>query len=390
MSADVSRQSGRLTWYVRHYAWLVVACVLALAAAPLLLGTGESRYQAETLVVAQQLTANQEVLPQLAESVFAGGAVESAVAADPAVEGGDLIPERLSVVTAEDSIAIVVQARDLDPTVAARLANLAAEAYVEELNRGGAGVGTFAVQAPAVVPAEPMSTMSPVLRAAAGALGGLILGCGLVALVRTIRRPVLDFQDVEEAAGAPLLGIVELPRARGHAFPGPRGVRGVAAVSRALAGVPAGRLLLVSTAADAGPRQRLFVMVATALRTVRGVGIEAPPEVAQAVERHALEDATSSPASPDLLLIDGGSPVDLFSPGMVNVSVVAAAPRGVPRRTLRRLVSEYVGNGLVGVILLDEQIGAGRAARPIRSPGSVSAPRLRSQKAEYVQEPGRA
>ena len=127
-------------------------------------------YQADALVVARQLTVNAKVLPTLAESVFADGAVATAVAKDPAIGGqtAGLIPDKVSVVTGPDSITMVVQVRDEDPGTAARIADLAATAFATELNSPGAGVGAFSPQGKAVIPTAPLDVLSNPVRAGLG------------------------------------------------------------------------------------------------------------------------------------------------------------------------------------------------------------------------------
>jgi capsular polysaccharide biosynthesis protein len=381
------RPSGarRLLWCLRQYAWVVVVCVLALAAAPLVLAPVAPTYQADALVVARQLTVERRVLPQMAEALFASGAVAASVATEAAVGNPDvLIPDRLSVVAAEDSIALVVQARDPDPATAARMANLAADAFVLELNRPGAGVGEFVLQAPAIVPTEPLTELRAEVRSTLGALAGLLLGLGLIALVAVVRKPVVTFHDVESAAGVPLLGTVKLPKGVSGTYPGPLGVPGLPGVVRWLSTVPSGRLLLtsapsgMSASSAAWVRDRLFVMLGVALCAVRKVRFEGPPELVDAIEQLSgdrdLRDTTDPTG--ELTLVDGGSPVELVDPAATSVSVVAVAPLGVSQSRLRAVAAEYVGGGLVGVVLVDARPGAQRtAARRVREATVEKPPR---------------
>ena len=376
---EQARRGGRLMWSLQRYAWVVLACVLACAAGPLVLTSGSATYQAETLVLAEALAVNDKVLPSLAERVFANGAVAAAVAEDESVDGeaSELVPGRLSVVAGEDSIVLTVQARDPDPETAARLANLAAEAFVEELNRSGAGVGRFGLHQEAAVPTEPVREISPLLWAAAGALAGLLLGVGIVALIATIRRPVVTAEDVVGAAGVPLLGTVHLPLGRRTGYPGPLGIRGIATVTRWLATVPGGRLLVISSPTAAAVRQRIYVMAAVALSTVRPVRFEADKALVEAIEGHCADlRSAGRPVQPAgegtdaLVLVDGGSPLELVDPAATSVSVVAVAPRGTPRRRLTALAADYVDGGLVGVVMVDVRPVFGSRAggrRPARA-----------------------
>ncbi len=263
---------------------MVVACVLGFAAAPLVTAPPVPTFQADALVVARVLVEDTAILPRLAGAVFTGGELEARVAADPAVGGtdGGLIPDRLSLVAAEDSVVLVVEGRDPDPATAARLANLGAAALVDELNRGGAGVGEFALQTPAAVPTSPLTTTDPPVRAVLGGLAGLVLGLALVALIAAVRRPVVTAQDVRDALGVPLLGRLHLTRMASGPYPERLGARGIVTVARWLARAPAGRLLLISPASAVVLRQRVYVMVAMALQRIRPVQLEAPVELVEA------------------------------------------------------------------------------------------------------------
>jgi capsular polysaccharide biosynthesis protein len=368
LGADLQREGGGLVWALRHYAWLVVVCVLACAGAALAIGATTPTYQASALVVSSGTTnVPAAALPHLAESIFADGAVEAAVADDDAVAGrtSGLIPGKLNVIAPEDSIVLTVQARDDQPDDAARLADTAAAAFVGQLNKPGPGVGVFEVQNPAVVPTEPMQVMSPTLRATLGALAGLALGVGLAALIVVLRRPVLTPKGVQNAAGVPLLGTVELPVEPKEGYTGPLGVRGLATVTRWVATVPGGRLLLISPSSAVALRQRLYVMVGVALSTVRRLRFRAPQELVGAIEQHREHLRTVPLAESDapdageqtLVLVDGGSPIDILDPAVTTVSVVAVAPRGISRNRLAELAADYLDAGLVGVVLVDARTG---------------------------------
>jgi len=372
----VQAQQGRtLLWCLRHYSWLVLATILVGAATPLLVLPDQQLYQADALVVARQLTVNDRVLPALSESVFADGGVAAALDADPAARGRALIPDRVFLVSGPDSVTMVVRAQDEDPQAAKTLADVAATAFAAELNRGGAGVGSFAVQGEAVLPDTPLRQTSTTLWAALGALTGLVLGLGLVALLGVLRRPCVTSGDVEAAVGVPLLGTVELHRAARGTYLGPRGVRGIATVTRWLATVPSGRLTLISAPSATGIRQRLYVMIAIAMAPVRGLRLEAADELVDVVHDHMRSGAGRAEDDADLVLVDGGSPFELVDPAAAPVSVVAVAPVGTSRSRLRELALDYLNGGLVGVVLVKRRLGR-RLASPARSPAGA-APVLR-------------
>jgi hypothetical protein len=376
-----------------------VASILALAAAPLVVAPAAPTYQAHALVFARQLSVDSRILPRLAEAVFANGAVVDRVAADPAIgDSSELIPDTLSMVAAEDSIVFVVQARHSNPATAARLADLGAAAFVEELNRPGAGVGEFALQGQAVAPTQSLRGLPLPTWSAIGALAGALIGLGLIALLAAIRRPVVTAQDVQSAAGVALLGTVQLPLATKDPFPGPLGIRGIANVTRWLATVPAGRLLLFSPPSAEGIRHRVFVMVAAALWTLRTVRFEAPQELIDAIRRHCAEHEDAGRvihARPDkrddVVLVDSGSATEFVDPNVTNVSAVAVVPLGIPRRRLRALTYDYQDAGLIGVILVDLRAGLRRpGGRPARKNASTWRPASQAEPISSVRQPDRA
>jgi hypothetical protein len=383
----------RLTWAVRTYAWILVMFGLLFAAGTLVVAPVTPTYQSSALVVAREIAVEREVLPRLGVAVFASGEVAAAVAGDPAVNGDvdGLIPDRLSVVAAEDSIVFVVQARDDDPTDAARLADLAAAAFVEELNLGGAGVGEFALQAEAVVPNRPLPELGNPQRAVLGAVAGLLVGLGLVTLLAAARRPVLTGEDVAEAAGVPMLGSLQMALLPPAAYPGQFAAEGLATLARRLASVPAGRLLLIAPRSAASVRRRVYVLVAVALGLLRTLRLDAPEELLEAVREHrrAVEDTRPDGQRPvrdtdagELVLTDEGSGPSMIDPVRTALTVVAFARRGVSRRRLRILTSGYVDGEVLGVVLVDvrprmRHDAARRAsagARPPRPADSSAAP----------------
>jgi hypothetical protein len=285
------------------------------------------------------------------------------------------------VVTGPNSITMVVQARDAEPLTAAHLADVAATAFAAELNRGGSGVGQFAVQAPSVVPTAPLDEASDALLAGLGALAGLVLGLGVVALLAVLRRPCVTSWDVSSAVGVPLLGTVELRRTTPGTYLGPRGARGVAPVTRWLASAPPGRLFLVSPRSATGMRQRIYVMVAIAMSAVRSLRLHASDELVDVIRQHFQHERdrlSPVPRDPgeaaDLVLVDGGSLLGVVDPAATTVSVVAVVPLGISRGKLRALCLDYMNAGLAGVILVTHRLGM----RRVRGLAATQAPATRT------------
>jgi hypothetical protein len=112
-------------------------------------------------------------------------------------------------------------------------------------------------------------------------------------------------------------------------------------------------------------RQRIYVMCGVALWTLRSVRFDAPAELTDAIRAHCRHHRDAgrvvharADVEDELVLVDSGSVLELVDPSVTNVSVVAVAPLGISRRRLRALAADFVGNGLVGVILVDIRQGA--------------------------------
>jgi hypothetical protein len=143
-------------------------------------------------------------------------------------------------------------------------------------------------------------------------------------------------------------------------------------------------------------------MLTVALSTLRPVKPDAPFELVTAVERHSIERRSAERRSAgahhaaqaeddgELVVTDGGSPLDVADPSVTDVSVVAVAPRGLPRRRLRALAAEFLDGGLVGVVLVQRRIGFGRSAAPSRPATASAIPDPRVPAGSGLPEPERA
>ncbi len=353
MTAGARSRSAHIVVGLRTYAWLLLGCVLLGGAVPLLRPVPPS-YEAEALIVVRQLVGRAIALPGLGERVFNSGTVARRVASDPAI-GGDprtLIPDRLDVVIEPDSIVFTVVGRSPDPTEAAWLANLGAVAFVDELNRGGSTLGSFALQSEAQVPSAPRFALGPLPQAALGAATGLAVGCVLAMLLGLVRRQVVTAADIE-AIGANALGTVVLPARAAGRFPSPRAVPGVAALTRRLATTPSGRVMLVSQPSVGAERLRLLVMLAVSLIRLRMVSIQASPQVRKAVSSHP-ENAGRPMMQRDplgrLVLVDGSQAIDALQPAALVILVIRI---GMPRSQLRRMAALYAREDLLGAVIVD-------------------------------------
>jgi capsular polysaccharide biosynthesis protein len=167
-------------WARRNRLLLVAWGVIVAVAIPIALVSRDNKPVAdrEALVIAQQLDMDPQALPPSGETVFSSGAVADAVATKFGVQADGVVPHRVSLAVDPDSIVLRVIGHDPDPGTAADIANVAAAAFLTELNR--TGVGSFALLSPAEpdVPAHPVQAEKDAL--------ATTLTSGAVALVAVL------------------------------------------------------------------------------------------------------------------------------------------------------------------------------------------------------------
>lgn len=234
---------GFLKTLARRWPTVLVCLVLAVGTALAATNLTTPVYEARTqLFVA---TRTGEDTAQLSQGqTFSQARVQSYAAivptrrvTEPVVRKLKLrmTPEELaSRITAEaplDTVLINITVRDTVPSRAAEIANAVAAGFtavVERLERptqmnrqpsayepGGPDVPvspvSLGVTQPAVAPADPVSPR-PLLNLAAGVLGGLLLGAGLVVLRETLDTSVKTSQALSEFIGLPSLGSIPYDR----------------------------------------------------------------------------------------------------------------------------------------------------------------------------------
>lgn len=359
MRASSTDSVGVLVWGLRRYWLLLVACVLVGAVvAPWVDRQTSSTVEAEALVIAQRLDMDLEALPRYGEAVFGNGEVALAVATNVGGVGDDVIPDRVELVTEQDSLVMRVIGRDEDPATAAQLANVASEAFVQALNSTGAGIGLFGVQSPAEPPSgDQAGGLGTLLSLALGIAAGLVLALAVISLLLVLRRPVIEAADAEETTGVPALGTVTVPRARRGLFASPEDFSGLVPVCRRLLALPTPTVLLVGDARDGALREQLSVAMAGVLMRVRPVSYVGSAEATAVLARRtpAVETpedpATGGTGAPAVTLVDSREPLDLVqSPHLA--ATVLVAPVGIRSARLREAVVEHLGGSAESRILL--------------------------------------
>lgn len=353
MTADAGRMPpapGPVRWAVRAYApLLVLSIAVAMVLVPWVLRSqAETVYESQALVVARQFTLPLAALPRYGEAVFNNGAVAADVGRRYGLStaGGSLIPDKLSVVTGQDSVVMTVTARDEDPQLAADIANTAAEAYLDELNRPGPGLAVFVLQSPATPSAEP-ATRAPgtPVQLAVGAVAGGLLGLGLVGLLYVLRRPVVDPHDIETLVGAPVLGVVRFP---GRTVHDPNAVPGLAPVARALARSAAHDVYVVSPPDRRAQRAAVARMLVEALARWRPAALQTYDAARGGWVRPQDRDLGYAPS---LVITDVARPLDA-GPQVVDGDTLLVVREGTPERRLWHMLADHADSTYLGVVVV--------------------------------------
>lgn len=365
---------GALRWGLRRYLWLVLACVLLGAVvAPRLEARYETQVEAEALVIAQRLDMELVALPRYGEAVFDNGAVAQAVAAKFGNAGPveDIIPNRVSLVAEQDSIVFRVVGHDVDPQIAADLANTATEAFVPALNVTGVGAGAFALQSPATPPPALDAGLSKKLAVPVGLVSGFILALALVSLLLIVRRPVITAEDAEDVTGVPALGTVKVPRTRRGVYAPPEDFAGLVPVCRRLLHLSTPTVVLVSRRREQRARRQLTAAMARILARVRDVQLIGPtmPElpgirsigtfeldgmVGEFGSTRAGRPTSSSDhetGRPELSLVDSTDPLDLVQPPRMTATVLVVRV-GIRSAALQAAVVEHLGGSAEARLVL--------------------------------------
>jgi hypothetical protein len=396
---------SRLWWALRRYVSVVVAGTLltVLVAVTLSPPPPPEQYHASALVVARELVSvRAEQLPRLAEAIFAGNNVGQRTVreVDLPIRAEELVPTYANVEVVEGTVVIRVIGMAEDRRLASTIANESAEALVSELDRLGAGVGTFALQERAPVPLDPAPQEVRIPPTLIGVVAGLILGTGLAFLLLVLRRPVIDVDEAVAVVDEPLVGVLELSRS-GH-FDAVENVPGGVALVDAI--YPRRREIQVVVGAnDPMVRSQASVILAQVLATVGPVVVVTSRDAAS---RRAsrflrgqpnvrlLQDHQDAPPvderdRPIPVVADGRPSVRFALPSTVQPILVVR--EGIPLHQLRKAARHlqpqqaqgilWVANrGGPGIGLLRRLLGRRVKPRPGRhaSPSAAKAARLAS------------
>jgi hypothetical protein len=343
-------------WVFRRHWWiLVLGALLGALLVPLMSVTRSPSYEAGALVVAQTWPQSVVALPRYGQSIFSSGAVAQRVATELDLDSPSaLVPGHLRVETPQDSLVYTVVGIDADPDRATQIANLGAEAFVAELNKGGPTVGVFAVQSQATPPSEPAAQgLGNRVAVVVGVIAGLVFGMGLLLLLVLTRRPIVGLGDVLDELDVPGLALLTLPGAR-QAPVEPEAVQGLARLARAVLDSPATTVMLVSDDGDATAREQVAQALALALGSGRPVVYlgrgETEARVNQAL-RVAGDHVPGADKADRLVVVDVQSPLETLTVRDTAWTVVLVGPSGSGRARFDSLLADFRRDQVLGVAL---------------------------------------
>jgi hypothetical protein len=349
---DVFRVLG---WGVRKYAWVVVALMVALGlAVPAAVARTPQRFDAQAEVGPSRVVKlnNLDALPRLGTTVFNNGAVAEAVRAaarPPLPASAPVVPQRVELVAAQDNLVFTVVGHGTTPQAAQQHANVAAEAFTQELNKYSAAIGAFAIQRLASPPVTPVNGVSTTVAVGMGLLAGAAAGLGVVALLLVLRRPVRDVTSAEVLTGTPVLGRLVL------GGPG-RGLRGLPQLCRRILRQRVDTVLLTGPHETARVRKLLAAGLAEMLEDTRALVApqDGPPE------------AEGAP----LRVVEEPSALDLATRADTSL-VLVVVKEGIAAARLRRQAEQFLDGGPAGLVMVRPSVSM-RLSR--RRPPSAQEP----------------
>ena len=285
-------------WGLRKHAWVVIAAVLVLGVSvpQVLQRTTSDRFDASAQVgpMSPIRLRNLDALPKTVDTVFNNGAIAAAVREELDLDDSvQVIPSYVELVAPQDSVVLTVTGHATNRDDAVNIANIAAGTLTDELNKMSEPVGEFAVQRGAQGSVREIRAVSGTFMVLGGLAAGLIVGMGIVALLLTLRRPVLSAGAATRVSGAPVLGTVQMDG---------RVVRGLPQLCRRFLASGADAVYLVGPERAWKERRRL----ATELQVLL---LDSDLEVVQGATETELAMRTGNPLP--VLVVPIGTPVSV-------------------------------------------------------------------------------
>lgn len=341
-----------LRWGLRRYL-LVVVLFLALGAlGPVFLGSGTEDYESRAQVGpdGRLLLPNLDPLPRIGQSVFANGAVADAVrrSVEPQLPPAeDVVPEVVELVAAQDNVVFTVVGHGNSPETAQHVADVAARAFVLELNKYADSVGSFRVQRLADSAPAPVPDADGALLTAVGLATGLVLGVGTVVLLLVLRQPVIDLPTAERLSRGRGFGRVRVS-------PWRRKTRGLPRLCRVLLSEDVDMLLMTGPRNARRDRAHLADRLTELLAASRAVVVRRAPD---GVNRTLLGPDVPVGKTPLTLVLEP-SEVELAT-RPDSSTVVLVVREGISSSALLRHVEQHGPD--VGIVMVTR--GAGPLGR---------------------------
>jgi polysaccharide biosynthesis transport protein len=219
---------------VRKRAWLIVAAIVLCAAAALVTSLATIPvYQgtAKLLVVAKTdpsggtssayegALLSQQLVKSFAQILESRATAEAALRLDPQPFTARQLQAKIHAEPVTETLLINLSVDDTDPARAKRLTNSVARAFIRDVPnlQSGSALRITLVE-PALTPSAPVRPRTN-LNVALGLMLGLMLGVGLAFLREFLDRSVKTPEELEAAAGVPVVGTIPPFRATKQPIP---------------------------------------------------------------------------------------------------------------------------------------------------------------------------
>jgi succinoglycan biosynthesis transport protein ExoP len=208
---------------VRKRAWLIVAVTVLCTAAALvtsLVTVPVYQGTAKLLVVAKTdprggttsayegTLLSQQLVKSFAQILESRATAETALHLDPQPFTARELQARIHAEPVTETLLIDLSVDDTDPARAKRLTNSVARAFIQAVPdfQSGSALQVSLVE-PALTPSEPVRPRTR-LNVVLGLMLGLLLGAGLAFLSELLDRSVKTPEELEAAAGVPVVGAI--------------------------------------------------------------------------------------------------------------------------------------------------------------------------------------
>lgn len=151
---------------------------------------------------------SQQLVKSFAQILESRATAEVALQLDPQPLTPSQLQGKVHAEPVIDTLLIDLSVEDTDPTRAKRLTNTVARAFIRTLPKlqTGSALRVSLVE-PALAPTEPVRPRTK-LNIALGLVLGLMIGSGLAFLLEFLDRSVKTPEELEAAAGAPVVGTI--------------------------------------------------------------------------------------------------------------------------------------------------------------------------------------